>query len=79
MGVMSSMAFQSRNPLEKMNRRQRRAAMKQTGHTWGAARALAKRKQREDEAESRLAAQASKLTPEQARQALAEWAKRGGQ
>lgn len=61
-----------------MNRHQRRAAMRSTGHSWASARELAKRQERDAKAEKRLAAQAMKMSPEEARKALAEWAQRGG-
>lgn len=48
--------------------------MAQQGIAWQAAR----RRERDAAAESAVAAKASKLTPEQARKALAEWAARGG-
>lgn len=64
--------------LPTMNRQQRRAAMRQTGRTWGGARELAKRMAREREMEAEVAAKASRLSPEGARRALAEWASKGG-
>lgn len=73
-----SQSFGARNPIDQMNRRQRRRHLRELGYTWGQARALAKRQEREAAAESLVAAQASKLSPEQARQALAEWAAGGG-
>lgn len=42
------------------------------------AKAAARRWRRERKFEAALAAKASRLTPEQARRALAEWAARGG-
>lgn len=61
-----------------MNRQQRRAAMRKAGYTWAQARRNAKVRERSAENERAVAAAAAKLTPEQARQALAEWAARGG-
>lgn len=57
-----------------MNRKNRRAAVRKNGLTWKGARQI----RRERAAEAKLAAAASKLSPEEARKALAEWAARGG-
>ena len=65
-------------PVHLMNRHQRRAHMRTLGHTWGSARRLSKRMDEEAAREKEIAAKASKLTPEEARKALAEWAARGG-
>lgn len=67
-----------RPPSVGMNRHQRRAAMKGTGHTWATARALAKRQDDDRKTEADLAARASRMSPVEARKALAEWAARGG-
>lgn len=64
--------------VSKMNRAQRRRHMRQLGYTWRQARALAAQQARDRDAEAKIAAKASRLTPEQARQALAQWAERGG-
>ena len=61
-------------PVHQMNRHQRRSRMRSLGYSWAQARALA----RQQEAEASVAAKASRLSPEQARKALAEWAARGG-
>jgi len=48
------------------------------GYSWARARRLAQQAKADRAAEAEVAAEASKLTPEQARRALAEWAARGG-
>lgn len=74
MGVMTvNQTFGARNPIEKMNRHQRRRHLRELGYTWAQARSLA----RQQAAEASVAAKASHLSPEQARKALAEWAARG--
>lgn len=66
------------DPVRRLNRQARRRAMRETGHTWASARALARRQEREAAMEAKVAAAAYRMTPEQARKALAEWAARGG-
>ena len=61
-----------------MNRNQRRAAMRRAGLTWKQGRAAALRKAEQVKTEAAYAALASKLTPAQAREALARWAAQGG-
>lgn len=55
-------------------RKSRRAAVRQKGMTWKQARAL----RRQIAAAKDVEGKALRLTPEQARHALAEWAARGG-
>ena len=61
-----------------MNRSQRRAALRKAGLSWDQARKLTAAKASAERMESDFAAKASRLTPEQARQALAEWAAKPG-
>lgn len=75
---MSTLRHAERNPIERMNRKQRRAHLRRMGYSWAQARELAKRMEREAAAEAEVATAASRLSPTQARQALGEWAARDG-
>lgn len=68
----------ARDPVQAMNRKQRRAAMRKTGRTWAEARELARQRDRDAANERAVVKAATKLSPYEARKALAEWAARGG-
>lgn len=61
-----------------MNRHSRRASARRQGKSLAEMNRMAGNISAEQLAEARIAAQALRLSPEEARRALAEWAKRGG-
>lgn len=65
-----SRSFAERNPIEKMNRQQRRRHLRELGYTWGQAREAAKRATAEQALEAGFIDKALRLTPAEARAAL---------
>lgn len=61
-----------------MNRQERRRRLAGSGFKLGDLRRMSERLAREGKAEAVVAKAASRLTPEEARKALAEWCARGG-
>lgn len=75
-GAMSR-SFAERNPIETMNRQQRRRHMRELGYTWAQARELARRAAASQAAEAGFVDKALQLTPTEARAALEALEKRG--